>query len=97
MTLAQRMAEHLRCSILRVLEAAPGYSANDSLLHDVVQEFSLLVSRDQVRTELAWLRDQGLVTTEDISGVLIAKITGAGVDVARGHRIVPGVKRPTPK
>ncbi|MEX2155094.1 MAG: hypothetical protein WD825_17245 [Gemmatimonadaceae bacterium] len=97
MTLAARLAEHLRCSILRVLEAAPGYSANDSLLHDVVQEFSLLVSRDQVRTELHWLRDQGLITLNEISDVLVAKITGAGVDVARGNRMVPGVKRPTPK
>lgn len=97
MTLAQRMSESLRCSLLRVLEETPAYRCNDSLLHDFVQEFALMVSRDQVRTELAWLRDQGLITIEELAGVIIAQITSAGIDVARGNRIVPGIKRPTPK
>jgi Fe2+ or Zn2+ uptake regulation protein len=97
MSLAELMAANLRCSLLRVLEQTPAYSANDSLLHDVVQEYALMVSRDQVRTNLFWLRDQGLVTVDEISGVLIVRITAAGLDVARGNRTVPGVKRPTPK
>jgi hypothetical protein len=80
-----------------VLEQAPAYSMNDSLLHDIVQDFQLMVSRDQVRTELHWLNDQGLVTLREISGVLIAQVTTAGLDTARGVRVVPGIKRPSPK
>jgi DNA-binding transcriptional ArsR family regulator len=97
MSLAQRLAENLRCSLLRALNEAPGYRANDSLLHDIAMEFALMVSRDQVRTELSWLRDQGLVTLEELASVYIVQITGAGIDVATGNRIVPGVKRPQPR
>ena len=98
MSLSQIMTESLRCSLLRALNEAPSYTLNDSLLHDIVQEFAMFVSRDQVKTQLYWLRDQGFIEiVREVAGVLIVQITTAGIDVACGNRIVPGVKRPTPK
>jgi hypothetical protein len=97
MSLADTWREHLRISILRVLETAPGYAANDSILVDVLRgELRFGCSRDQVRSELAWLAEQGLVTAEAISARLtVATLTGRGQDVAAGISTHPGVKRPS--
>lgn len=97
LTFAQRIAENRRICILRTLAESTAYRANDSLLHMVVDEFGFACSRDQVRTELSWLRDQGFVTLADVAGLYVATITQAGLDVAAGHTTVPGVKRPEPR
>lgn len=85
-----------RLVILRTLAAAPGYSANDSILDDVLGQFSHHISRDQVRTHVRWLEEQGLVTVEPLGRTLNAKITQRGMDVSRGEAFVDGVKRPSP-
>lgn len=95
----QLMAEHRRLSILRALEDCRiGPECNDSILHDiVVREYCIKSSRDQIRTALTWLRDQGLVKLKELdSGTYIAIATQAGNDVALGYATVPGVKRPSP-
>lgn len=94
------MAEHRRLSILRALEDPQiGPECNDSILHDiVVREYCIKSSRDQVRTALSWLRDQGLVKLKILEGgTYIAVATQAGNDVALGNSFVPGVKRPSPE
>jgi Fe2+ or Zn2+ uptake regulation protein len=96
MNFAQRMTENRRTCILKTLESAPGYKSNESLLHMMVNDFGLTSSRDQVRAELAWLAEQGLLDLEEIAGIYVVQITLRGVDVARGHAVVPGVKRPEP-
>jgi hypothetical protein len=45
-------------------------------------------SRDQIKSELRWLEEQGLVTVEDIETVLVARLTERGADVAAGRAIV---------
>jgi Fe2+ or Zn2+ uptake regulation protein len=94
----QHFARHLRLAVLRLLAEAPDYHLNHSILTDAVSSFGLSATRDQVRTELAWLAEQGLVTNEDLRGMLIvATLTERGLDVASGRATVPGVQRPTPK
>jgi DNA-binding transcriptional ArsR family regulator len=85
-----------RLVILRTLAAAPGYRANDSILDDVLAQFSHHISRDQVRTHVRWLEEQGLVIVEPLGRTLNAKITQYGIDVSRGEAFVDGVKRPSP-
>lgn len=86
---------HLRLTVLRLLAEDPDYTINDSLLSDLVLEYGFTPSRDRMRTTLAWLREQGLVTyTED--KLIIATLTERGLDVALGRVNVPGVKRPSP-
>lgn len=89
--------EHLRLTILRLLSEDTSYTLNDSLITDMAEVYALNPSRDQVRTELAWLRDQGLVTMDDDPGIIIATLTGRGLDVAKGRATVPGIKRPSPR
>ncbi|WP_066667369.1 MULTISPECIES: VpaChn25_0724 family phage protein [unclassified Sphingomonas] len=95
--LQETFLPHLRLTLLRVLEKAPGYCANSSILTQAVREMGLAATRDQVRAELAWLADQRLVSTlEPSGGLVVATITERGFDVAGGVAVVPGVQRPTP-
>lgn len=93
---AEFLREDWRLVILRVLANALGYRANSSVLRTVLEKFGHSLSRDQVRTELAWLAEQQLVTVEDLGTVLVARLTERGQDVAAGRATVPGVNRPSP-
>jgi len=94
---AQLWLEDMRLVILRILAQTSGYSCNDSILHDALGRFAHKCGRDKVRTELAWLRDQGYLTYDVLeTGTYIATITQTGCDVASGNISVPGVKRPGP-
>lgn len=85
-----------RLVILRILHEMPTYRANSSVLHSVLDQWGHEPSRDQVKGELRWLQEQGLVTIEDVAGgaVLLARLTERGVDVQAGRARVDGVKRP---
>ncbi|WP_035604769.1 hypothetical protein [Edwardsiella tarda] len=74
-----------------------GDSANESILQTCLQTYGHKISRDSVRTQLAWLREQGLVRLSDVSGCYVAEITGRGDEVANGLATVPGVKKPRPR
>jgi len=90
----QQLAEDRRLSILLLLEASPGGSANEMLLHQVLPDFGHNASLDQVGVDLAWLAEQGLVTVRDLHDLKVASILARGADVAAGRAVVPGVKRP---
>lgn len=98
MGLADIRAQHLRLTILKLLADEDGdYSANESLLHDALLAVPIGVSRDQVRAQIAWLAEQGLVTKDVVFEMLAATITKRGRDVAHGRASMPGVKRPSPR
>lgn len=86
-----------RLVILRTLEEDLGYTMNESVIQTCLEAIGHSVSRDRVRTDLEWLKEQGLVTIQEIVSVKVATITGRGADVACGRVTVPGVKRPRPK
>jgi hypothetical protein len=89
--------EDRRLSILLVLSDSPSYSANAFLLQTAVGSiYGHNVSLDVLRTDLAWLQEQGLVHTSTTADVVVATLTARGVDVAAGRAVQPGVKRPMP-
>jgi hypothetical protein len=90
-------SRHRRLSILRILAEAAGYTGNDSLLAMVVNEFGIVSTRDQLRSEISWLRDHGFVTAKDVSGIMVATLTEAGGEIAAGRRSDPGIAKPSPK
>ncbi len=96
-TFAEHVAEDRRLVILRTLENSGGYEANESMVAMVVRDFGHAVSRDQIRTDFAWLKEQGLLTIEEIATVQIATLTQRGLETAQGFAITPGVKRPSPQ
>ena len=80
--------------ILRVLLESAAYTANEYLLHSMVERLGHVVSTDRIHTDLAWLKEQGLISVDDVATVLVAKLQARGEDAARGRVEVPGVKRP---
>lgn len=91
------LTEDRRLSVLLVLAQTPGYSANAFLLRDAIgQIYGHSASIDQVRTDIAWLAEQALVTARAMGEVMLATLTTRGADVAAGRASVPGVKKPMP-
>jgi hypothetical protein len=91
---ATHLQEDRRLVLLRLLAELPAYRANSSVLAMALESYGHAATRDQVRTELHWLCEQGLVEISDLTAVLVATATERGLDVASGRAIVPGVKRP---
>lgn len=97
MNFAELVQKDRRLVILRILSESDHYSTNEHLLKMGLHAFGHNAGTDLVRTELAWLKEQGLVSVDEIGGVQIPKLTGRGLDVAQGSTVVPGVKRPAPE
>lgn len=83
--------------LLRMLAEADGYEANAFVLQRALEAYGHAVSRDAVHTELAWLAEQGLVTTTSSGSFVVARLTARGLDTSSGAAHVPGVKRPVPE
>lgn len=89
--------EDRRLSILLVLSESPSYAANLFLVQTAVASiYGHNVSLDVLATDVAWLSEQGLVTSVATGEVTVATLTRRGVDVAAGRAMQPGVKRPLP-
>lgn len=95
MSLLRHISEDLRAAVLGLLQEA-GCEANDYILRRAVGELGHNPSVDQMRTELAWLAEQGLVTIRRVGDFTVARLTSRGADVALGRADVPGVRRPEP-
>lgn len=96
MTYEEELREHARIAILRMLEDAPKYTSNVSLMTGLLHRVGIPYTRDQVEGEVRWLRDQGMLTVEDHAGFIVATATVRGVEVAQGVATYPGIRRPRP-
>ena len=94
---ADTESEHRRLVILLALKESPDYTSNEYVLVDSIAHFGHRVSSDKLRTDLAWLDEQGLVIAQQPGGVWVVTVTRRGDDVATGLATVPGVKRPRPE
>lgn len=86
--------QDIRLVILRLLVEMTAYRANSSVLTMALDSYGHTLSRDQVKTELNWLAEQGALTLEDVGPVMVATLTERGQDIAAGRARVPGIKRP---
>ncbi|MDR1656145.1 MAG: ArsR family transcriptional regulator [Deltaproteobacteria bacterium] len=95
--LSKLITEDRRLVILRLLSSVPDYSLNSIVLGVAVQEQAHVGSFDVIRSDAAWLAEQGLVTIKNPSpDLMVLTLTPRGKDVARGSSRVPGVKVPEP-
>lgn len=97
MSYEEELREHARIAILRLLEGAPKYTSNVSLMAAQLDKYGIGYTRDQVEGQIRWLEEQGLLTSESTDGFVIATATMRGVDVATGKVQHPGVQRPRPR
>lgn len=86
-----------RLVILRQLAKETDYACNEYVLRGQLDLYGHKLSTDLLRSEMAWLAEQGLLTIADVPGLKVAKLSARGKDVAEGAVIVPGVKRPEPE
>lgn len=89
------LRKHRRLAILRHLEALPDYTSNVSILTDVLDGVGVTSSRDQVITEVTWLKDNDFVTTIEKAGFIVVEATHSGVEIARGRATHPDIQRPS--
>lgn len=94
---AATLRKHRRLAILRHLADCAEYTGNASILQDVLRGLGLPSTRDQVVTELAWLKEQGFVIYEDRAEFIVVTATARGVELARGLASHPDVQRPSPR
>lgn len=91
---ADYLREDIRLVVLRLLVEMTAYRANSSVLTMALDSYGHTLSRDQVKTELYWLAEQGALTLSDVGPVVVATLTERGQDIAAGRARVPGIKRP---
>lgn len=96
MNYADMETQDRRLVLLRGLENAAQYRANAYLLRRYAEAVGHVVSTDRLASDLAWLKEQGLVTLQTVEDVTVATLTERGLDVATGRAEVPGVQRPRP-
>ena len=66
MSFSDYLRRDVRLVCLRILADLPGYRSNSSVISNLLDQFGHAVTRDQTKTELRWLEEQGLVTIEDV-------------------------------
>jgi Fe2+ or Zn2+ uptake regulation protein len=89
--------EDRRLQILLILTESPKYSASHYLVQHVLDGYAHSVSSDQLKGDLAWLTEQGLIECETFQDATVVKLTNRGLDAAQGRIEHPGVKRPRPE
>ncbi len=91
------LSKHRRLAILRHLEACTDYTSNASILVDVLDGVGVTSSRDQVVTDLSWLKENGFVSYTETGAFVVVEATSRGVEIARGRATHPGIQRPSPR
>lgn len=94
--LEQKQREEARWRILRVVDAGRPIPVSEQVIWRVLADIKLAFSLNQLRRELAYLRDLSLVELEgEDSETWFAKLTARGVDVVEYNARCPaGVARP---
>lgn len=91
---AQHLRQDQRLVLLRILSELPSYRSNSSVLVGLIEKLGHTMTRDQVKTELRWLAEQGLLTLDEAGSVIVATLEERGQDVAEGRARVDGIQRP---
>ena len=95
MEIEQLQREDARWKMLRVIDAGRPVGVNESIVRRVLSDLSLPFSQADLRRELAYLRDLGLIEIGEVDGEQFAKATAASVAVVEYTAPAPaGIARP---
>lgn len=94
----QTVRPHARLAILKLLESAPQYTSNVSMMSGLVNQMGITMTRAQLVTEVEWLQSQGLVKIDKPIGdhLIVVTATIPGVEIAQGIGRHDGIQRPRP-
>lgn len=96
MSFADFVREDQRLIILRILSKLPGYTSSPSIIFEGLTRHSYNPSSLQIKEDLRWLEDRGLVSIEDDGTILVARLTERGAEVVADRLTVIGVRRTRP-
>lgn len=98
MNYSEAVTQDARLRLLQMLAAKPAYTGNEvALQSELASKYGHALARDRVRTELTWLEDQGLLVLQKPGGIMLATLTGTGLEVSGGIGRNPGVAAPRPR
>jgi len=85
-----------RIIILQGLEQTPAGEMSNEMLQRLLKAHCHACAIGEVNEQIAWLENRGYVRVErpGDSGFVFAKITRAGIDVARGYARAEGIDPP---
>lgn len=87
----EERAERERACMLWILYHAQPNRPHPGLMVEILGGvYGLMVTQDKIRTELAWLEEQGYVDIE-VRAVESAGLTARGADLVQLKKEVPGV------
>src|SRR5579859_6838063 len=93
--LEQARREDARWKILRIANAARPIGVGEAIVLRVLTDSAIPFSRDELRRELAHLRERGLIEVSDDGEEWIARLIAAGVAVVEYTAPAPaGIARP---
>ena len=85
----------MRRTALLALSLSPDYTATLSTLRKALSGAGYNPSSDALRTEIAWLAEQGAVDLAEDGPNLTLTLTERGEDVAAGRAAAPGIAAPS--
>ncbi|SMF94319.1 hypothetical protein SAMN02949497_1629 [Methylomagnum ishizawai] len=88
--------DNLRLLLLLQLNQSPAYTADQEALRRRLGQSGTVATRDQVRTELAWLDNVGAIALRESGGVFIGMLGEEGLEHIQGARDIPGIRKPGP-
>ena len=97
-TYADIVNEDRRLAILRVLAEQPAREMNSSNIDTWLRHIRTPGTRADTMQALHWLAGEGLLvlmSVPDVPSLHVATLTAAGLDVAQGRAVHPGVARPS--
>jgi len=95
MQIEQVRREDARWKALRIIDAGRPVGVNEGILRRIFSDLSLPFSQADLRRELAYLRELGLIEVGEVDGEQFAKATAAGVAVVEYTAPAPaGIARP---
>ncbi len=82
-----------RRAILVALSITPLYRLRVADLRELLESVGYAISLDRLRTDIAWLAEQGCIELGSQETVMAKE---RGIDAALGRSELPGIARPTP-
>lgn len=90
----EKLKQERRLRILQILHGVGAETSHRIIQTELRAGYTIRVSEDVVKADLAWLVDLGLARSEGLtSDLVVAVLTTQGAEVAEGIVTVPGIRR----
>jgi len=93
MTFAEQLRAERRRYILDILDRSQPPKLNHRSLAVILEQYGLRPADEELRRDLQWLHQSGLLNIEHLDNLVLAELTERGRDVSADRLRVDGVSR----